>query len=133
MSWEYSCPRCKGTLNPDRSVILRMTREGVDCLVGLHPQPGKYEVYLPPGVTTDDGTCWDFACPLCDDALMTKAEPNLCELELAVEDENVRILFSRIAGEHATFIMYDDRSEERFGDDAGRYRPEQKRTMAEQS
>ena len=73
MSWEYSCPKCDSMLNPDRSVILAMSRDDVDCLVGLHPQPGKYEVYLPPRVTAEDGTQWNFSCPVCRKPLATEA------------------------------------------------------------
>jgi hypothetical protein len=130
MSWEYCCPRCKASLNPDRSIILRMSRGDVDCLIGLHPQPGKYEVYLPPKVTTEDGTVWDFACPLCGEALMCRNEPNLCRLDLKVDGESVKILFSRVAGEHATFVLHEDKPEERFGEDAERYVPKDRKAVA---
>lgn len=132
MSWEYSCPRCQTMLNPGRSIVLEMTRGDVDCLIGLHPKPGKYQVYLPPNVFTEDGTRWDFACPLCKESLATAGDPNLCELDLSVDGSQVKILFSCIAGEHATFILYQDRLKEKYGKDAPRYHPEQKTEIAEQ-
>ena len=131
MSWEYSCPKCKAMLNPDRSIILEMVRGDVDCLIGLHPQPGKYEVYLPPKVYTEDGTRWEFSCPMCKKSLTTVEDPNLCELELATGGESLHILFSCIAGEHATFVVHQDTLEDRYGQDAGRYRSARKKAKAE--
>ncbi len=133
MSWDYSCPKCSAALNPDRSVILRMSHDDVDCLVGIHPQPGKYEVYLPPEVTTEEGTAWDFSCPMCSETLRSKEEPNLCELRLTVDGDDVRIFFSRIAGEHATFICHEDQPCEEYGPDAGKYAARKKKELAERS
>jgi hypothetical protein len=119
-------------LNPDRAVILAMSRGDMECLVGLHPQPGKYEVYLPPRVYTEDGTRWNFSCPMCKRPLATAEDPNLCELELKVDGAPVRILFSSVAGEHATFVMHDDTRQDAYGEDSARYRPQSPKTKAEQ-
>jgi hypothetical protein len=108
-------------LNPDRSVILTAAHAGTRVLIGLHPQPGKYEVYLPPNTETGDGTKWDFGCPVCQDNLATEEDANLCELELWVDEKPLRILFSSIAGEHATFVVRHDTVEEKHGKDAARY------------
>ena len=121
MSWEYSCPKCHAMLNPDRTIVLTATHDGDRVLIGLHPQPGKYEVYLPPAVHTVDGDHWTFACPMCQGDLRTDEDENLCELVLSIDGEPLRILFSRVAGEHATFIMHGREVRERFGDDSPRY------------
>lgn len=118
MSWEYSCPHCKVMLNPDRSVILAMQRGSVRVLVGLHPRPGKYEVHLPPEVEVQPGSRWDFFCPACHAELVNTIDPNLCEMELRMDDGPLRILFSRVAGQHATFIMNDTVLNEKHGGDA---------------
>ncbi|MCP4571732.1 MAG: hypothetical protein GY838_05215 [bacterium] len=132
MSWEYSCPQCHAMLNPDRSVILAMSHGDVDCLVGLNPQPGKYEVHLPPQVTTADGTRWNFSCPMCKRPLATEEDPSLCELALTVDGDPLRIFFSSVAGEHATFVMHETTVREKFGEDAARYNPETRKARAEQ-
>lgn len=132
MSWEYSCPKCQAMLNPGRAVILEICRDDVDCLIGLHPKPGKYQINLPPNVYTEDGTRWDFSCPMCKESLAIPSHPNLCELDLRVDEGKVKIRFSSIAGEHATFILHEDSSEERFGKDANRYGPMKKKENAEQ-
>jgi hypothetical protein len=121
MSWEYSCPKCKCMLNPDRSIILTVQYQNVRALVGFHPKPGQYEVQLPPGMAAENGTKWDFICPVCQVNLKTSEDPNLCELALRMDDQQLRILFSRIAGEHATFILNEGTLKEKHGKDLNRY------------
>jgi hypothetical protein len=123
MSWEYSCPTCHSMLNPGTMVILIASHEETRAMIGMHPKPGKYDIYLPPGVVTENGDKWGFACPICHESLQTREDPNLCELVLKVDGDPLRILFSRIAGEHATFIVHADTMnlKEQHGEDASRY------------
>ncbi len=72
MSWQYGCPQCGAMLNPEKAVILTLKYGDVHALVGMHPQPGKYEVHLPPGVDCVSGTSWDFYCPVCQANLANK-------------------------------------------------------------
>jgi len=65
MSKDYFCPKCKAMLNPDRSVILTAAHGDTRALIGFHPQPGNYEVCLPPGVRAEKDSRWDFFCPVC--------------------------------------------------------------------
>jgi hypothetical protein len=123
MSWEYSCPNCHAMLNPGPMVILIASREETRALVGFHPKVGKYDVFLPPEVTTEEGTKWDFSCPMCHHQLASGEDPDLCELELKLGNEQLRILFSRIAGEHATFIMHEGEVKEKHGEDVSRFTP----------
>jgi len=121
MSWEYSCPKCEAMLNPGCAIVLVASHNKDRCLIGLHPQPGKYEIYLPPSVHTVDGDHWAFACPMCHEDLRTDEDENLCELTLRIDGDALRILFSRVAGEHATFIMHGRVIRERYGEDSSRY------------
>ncbi len=123
MSWEYSCPKCEAMLNPGSAIILTASHKKTRILIGMHPQPGKYEIFLPPNVSCEDGSKWDFSCPLCQEDLKTKDDGNLCELGLLVDGESMRIIFSRIAGEHATFILHEDVVKEKHGEDVDRYDP----------
>ena len=123
MSWEYFCPHCQAGLDPDRAVVLAATRDDKRVLIGMHPQPGKYTVYLPPQVKTEDGDRWDFSCPVCQTDLATREDRNLCELRLRLEDEHLRILFSCVAGEHATFIVHGDSLKTSLGEHSDRYEP----------
>ena len=123
MNREYRCPKCKAMLNPDRSVILTATHGDICVLIGFHPQPGNYEVYLPPGVRAKKGSKWDFACPVCQASLTAEEADNLCELELCMEGKTLRLFFSRIAGEQATFVVREDDLKEKHGADLLQYDP----------
>ncbi|MBD3221289.1 hypothetical protein GF314_08590 [bacterium] len=123
MSKDYRCPRCEAVLNPDRSVILVAAHGPTRALIGFHPEPGNYEVYLPPGVAAEQGSRWDFSCPLCHADLAAAENEDLCELELREDDATSRLLFSRIAGEQATFVLREDHVEQAHGSDAVRFDP----------
>lgn len=105
MKWTYSCPHCRATLNPDETIILLARCDDRQLLIGFHPQPGNYEVYLPPGEEIASGTRWEFSCPLCREALVTDLSDDLCALDLQTGGDSHRIYFSRVAGEHATFMV----------------------------
>jgi hypothetical protein len=105
MHWIYSCPHCDAVLNPKETITLRAEGEGQRFLVGMHPQPGNYEVDLPPGKTMPAGTRWSFSCPVCDQSLISELSDGLCALDMLTSDERHRVYFSRIAGEQATFVV----------------------------
>jgi hypothetical protein len=105
MDWIYSCPHCHAILNPDRSIVLLAEHGESRCLVGLHPQPGNYEVYLPAEVEMPAGSRWGFACPLCRQPLTTELSEDLCALDMQSGGDPHRVYFSRIAGEQATFVV----------------------------
>jgi hypothetical protein len=123
MSKDYCCPSCGAVLNPDRSVILTAVHGDIRVLIGFHPEPGNYEVYLPTGVRAEEGSKWGFSCPVCRADLTAEENVDLCELLMREEDRESRLLFSRIAGEQATFVVREDRLEETHGTDAAEYDP----------
>lgn len=123
MSKDYRCPRCEATLNPDRSVILVAAHAETRALIGFHPEPGNYEVYLPPGIQVEEGSRWLFSCPLCQADLTAAENEDLCHLQVVEGETTSRVLFSRIAGEQATFIVGEDRVEQTHGDDSVRFDP----------
>ena len=105
MRWKYSCPHCQAPLNPDERVVLRAESGDQKFLAGLHPQPGDYEVELPPGETMERGTRWEFFCPQCDASLVSELSEDLCALDVTSPGETHRVYFSRVAGEEATFVV----------------------------
>ena len=117
MKWNYACPRCKATLNPGDNVILIAAHGETRVLVGLHPEPGNYEVFLPPNVKVEAGSRWDFFCPICNAGLVNEKDENLCELDLTQGDQSQKLVFSTIAGEQATFVIRDEEVSEKHGKD----------------
>lgn len=105
MNWTYSCPHCRAVLNPDESIMLLAQRDERCFLVGFHPQPGNYEVYLPPDVEMPPGSRWSFACPVCRQALTSELSDELCALDMTSGGDPHRVYFSRVTGEQATFVV----------------------------
>lgn len=105
MNWIYSCPHCDAVLNLEESIVLRAEHEDRKMLVGLHPQPGNYEVDLPPGEAMPAGTRWSFSCPACNHSLVSDLSDELCAIDMCLHDERHRVYFSRVAGEEATFVV----------------------------
>jgi len=105
MQWLYTCPRCRGTLNPDRSVILVAEHAGKRVLVGLHPEPGIYALHAPPEVDIRPGSRWQLFCPLCQADLRSDLSEDLACLDMTCGGDPHRVFFSRISGEQATFVI----------------------------
>ena len=108
MRWNYSCPKCRAMLNPDETIILVASRQDARHLIGFHPEPGNYEIHIPPGVEMKEGTKWDFICPVCHESLKTEEGSNLCAVSLRDGTTHSKVLFSCVAGEQMTFVAGDD-------------------------
>ena len=108
-------------LNPDETIVLLAEHAGVRVLIGLHPQPGNYEAYLPPGLEPEVGSLWDFFCPVCQRSLVTAVAPDRCALDVRIEGAKHRVYFSRRAGEQATFVVSAEGLLARHGSDAGKH------------
>lgn len=105
MSWGYTCPHCHDVLNREDTIMLYATRGGEMIVMGLHPMPGNYGVSLPGGYELEPGSRWDFSCPSCRESLVSDLNPDLCCLDMVTKDVRHRVYFSRVAGEHATFVI----------------------------
>jgi hypothetical protein len=105
MHWTYTCPHCDEVLNPEHDIIVRAEHGERRFLIGLHPQPGNYEVDLPPDETLPEGTTWTLSCPVCDSSLTSELSDELCAIDMSCHGERHRVYFSRIAGEEATFVV----------------------------
>ena len=105
MHWVYTCPHCKGTLNPDDSVVLVAENAGKRILIGLHPEPGVYTMHTSDESPTSPGSRWLFRCPLCHADLRSDLSDDLACLDMTCSGEPHRVHFSRICGEEATFVV----------------------------
>lgn len=127
MSWTYGCPYCQSVVNPDETVILVAVQKQMKFLIGFHPAPGNYTIYLPPGVELDRGDQFRFYCPVCQHDLAAAGHNNLCTLDVWQGDVRRKILFSNIAGEHATYVVKDEAVVDTHGQHASAYDDEIKR------
>jgi hypothetical protein len=108
-------------LNPERAVILLAEREGRRVLVGFHPEPGNYEVHLPPGFRAEPGSRWEFMCPVCHQRLITDETDELCALDLEMGGEKHRLFFTPVAGDEATFVISAEGIRSSYGADFKKY------------
>jgi hypothetical protein len=122
MGRSYYCPHCRKLLNPGTKVIFLVENGPELELVLLSAKLGDYSVVASRSVTLLDGAIYTFRCPLCRVDLTSNIDDKLVELLSRSDDDDspVRVSFSRIHGEHATFLMADD-GVDRFGEHADRY------------
>ncbi len=120
MRWCYSCPHCQGILNRQHSILLVGTHGEDRIIIGFHPAPGNYQISLPPGYEIEPGSSWTFSCPLCQQSLVSDLSPDLCSIDMVSKGVRHRVYFSRIAGEHATFVISAE-GIEKHGDHADRH------------
>jgi hypothetical protein len=123
MRWTYFCPHCDAGLNPDETIILVAEHDKLRSLIGLHPQPGNYQAYFPPGVEIEPGSACNFYCPVCQHDLAIAAEisASLCAVTGLFDGEKHQVYFSRIAGEQATFVIGKEGIKERHGRDVEKH------------
>jgi hypothetical protein len=105
MARTFTCPRCGGFLNPGTKVIF-VVEQGPDrSLILLSPDFGDYAVVLGRSLPLEVGRTYTFLCPICHAELTSPVNHGFVEI-LAKEDDGSqeRVDFSRVAGEHATFV-----------------------------
>lgn len=122
MSRSYFCPHCRKLLNPGTKVVF-LVENGLDMeLVLLSSTLGDYSVVHSRSMEMLDGAVYTFRCPLCRADLTSANDNRFVELlSRDIEDDPpVRVGFSRIHGEHATFLMAETGTD-RFGEHADRY------------
>jgi hypothetical protein len=119
----YYCPHCKALLNPGTKVIFVIGHGGRRGLLLLSPDLGDYAVVLAESIPIDEGRLYHFQCPVCHLDLTSSNNENLVEIVCREPDgSEALVAFSRVAGEHATFVRGPD-GVRTFGEHAARYDP----------
>lgn len=121
MNWSYSCPHCSAGLNPDETIVLVGECGDLRVLVGLHPEPGNYQAYLPTNLEVEPGSTWSFYCPVCSRSLESAQSERFCAIDGPLGGPKHRVYFSRVAGEQATFVVTAEQIHERHGSDAEKH------------
>ena len=120
MKWIYACPACAAMLNPAESIVLVGVNEDRRMLMAFSPEPGNYELRVPPHTTISPGSHWSFHCPVCHESLASTENESLCVIDLIEGNARRRVFFSRVAGEHATVVL-DDKQVTGYGEHAPAY------------
>ena len=117
----YYCPHCKSLLNPGTKVIFVIEAGTNRGLLLLSPDLGDYAVVLAESFPLEPGTINDFQCPVCHRDLTSQINAKLVEiLRREPDGTKVRVSFSRVAGEHATFVC-GPQGVDSFGEHANLY------------
>jgi len=118
---KFSCPHCKADLNPGTKIILRVSSQGRHGLILFSPKVGNYTSVMPTGFALASGELADFSCPACHADILSPANERFGELLLSRDDGDLmRVNFSRVFGEQATFLIFGEEVES-FGPDADAY------------
>jgi hypothetical protein len=121
MRLEYSCPHCEKLLNPGSEVVFVVEHQGERAIVLLSATLGDYSTKCPPNLSVEPGTLCTFRCPLCNADLTSSLDEKLVDIVARTDDGgSVRVSFSRVYGERATFVFAEDKVE-RYGEHASRY------------
>lgn len=121
MANSYHCPRCGGLLNPGTKVIFVLEEGSNRGLLLLSPDLGDYAVVLAESFPILPGTLYTFRCPICRADVTSPRNDKLVEILCRQpEGSEVHVAFSRVAGEHATFVC-GPRGVTSYGEHAERY------------
>ena len=122
MARSFFCPHCTKLLNPHKKVIFLVEDGNEFELVLLSAKLGDYSAVHSRSVQFVEGAAYTFRCPVCRADLTSSINNRLVDLVTRENEDgqDMRVSFSRVHGEEATFLMADD-GIDRFGADASRY------------
>ncbi len=112
MSYNYTCPKCKGHLMINDHIILSVkNKKGKQGLVMLEPNPGEYNIIKHSSLNFKKGEILEIYCPVCHYDLICIPEKNLAKVMLEEETgELLTILFSVVFGEKITHKISSKRT-----------------------
>ncbi|MFC2089849.1 hypothetical protein ACFLT1_03660 [Bacteroidota bacterium] len=122
MKNQFVCPHCRGHLLVREKVVFKVRNaKKKNGLLLLSPEIGNYTSHTHPEFEYSEGDPLDFYCPLCSHILSTTIDKNLIYV-LMIDDQQVEhdIYFSRIIGEHSTYLVTGD-TVEAAGEHSGKY------------
>jgi hypothetical protein len=108
-------------LNPGQKVIFLVENGNDREMVLLSAKLGDYSVVHSRAMTFEKGKLYTFRCPICRSDLTSSIDENLVDILTDTEDEApVRVSFSRVFGEEATFLRAPN-GVDQYGEHAARY------------
>lgn len=103
----YHCPFCNAHLNPREYIVLRGELNERRALVFLSPAPGDYDAIVPEDFPLEPSDQIGFSCPVCAHDLTSLRDSTMAELRFRGEAHEGTVVFSRLAGRHATYFVSD--------------------------
>jgi hypothetical protein len=116
----FLCPKCSAELNPGTKIILKANLSSLKGLFLFSPSLGDYEVIHSDDFPAHAGEEIEFSCPICSFDLTSPRSEQFAELLIRQGEEEGRVIFSKVMGEQATFLVMPKRTES-FGKDVDGY------------
>jgi transcription initiation factor IIE alpha subunit len=112
--YDYYCPKCDEKLNKNNQVLFNITRMDSSLVqLFLDPKPRSYKYKCKPWVDFEENEVVNFTCPYCDSSLTSEKYPNFIKITLKVTEKVLfDVFFSRIYGDHRTYVGIEDFEEE---------------------
>jgi hypothetical protein len=123
MKTRFFCPHCRGVLNPTAELVLTARVGSVGGLIFFNPEPGSYRYQCDESLHSclKEGDEVDFFCPICGADLVSPSAATLVEIVIKTPEQKTKVArFSRVCGEHATFVS-DGEVVQSFGQHSARY------------
>jgi len=121
----YLCPHCRAYLRVWNNIILivKSAVKNMKCILLLNPELGNYDIIHHSSVKIEAGDRLDFLCPVCHgDLTATGINENLVRLIMTdEEDKEYDVYFSKICGEHSTFLIKEENILEKYGENSSSY------------
>jgi hypothetical protein len=121
----YLCPHCHSYLRVWNNIILIAKSElsNQQGILLFNAEVGNYDLIHHSSLKFVDGEIVNIICPVCK-ADLTASEINENLVRIVMTDENKKtydIYFSKIFGEHSTFVIQEENIIERRGEDSSNY------------
>ena len=112
--FDYSCPKCDVKLSKNNLVLFNVNRNKDKTVkLFLDPKPLVYSFKCEPKTTFIKDEIVNFSCFNCNVNLQSDKYPNFLYIVLKVTDKVVfDVFFSRIYGDHRTYVGIEDFEEE---------------------
>ncbi|MFA4851388.1 MAG: hypothetical protein WC868_01555 [Bacteroidales bacterium] len=121
----YLCPHCRSYLRVWNNIILKIKSDlkNSQGILLLNAEPGNYTLIHHSSIKFEEGEKWDFICPVCGaDLTATEINNNLAKIIMIDENNKVfDVYFSKICGEHSTFLIQEDNIVEKYGEKSSSY------------
>ena len=121
----YLCPHCRSYLRVWNNIILivKSVSRNLQCILLLNPKIGNYDLIHHSSIEFNEGEKLDFICPVCRaDLTAFGIHKNLVRI-IMINSKNIEfdVYFSKICGEHSTFVIHKDDIIEKHGEDSSAY------------
>ena len=118
----YLCPHCRSYLRVWNNIILIVKSESrnLQSILLLNPELGNYDLIHHSSMEFKEGEMLDFICPVCRaDLTAVGIHRNLVRIVMIDENnEEFDVYFSKICGEHSTFLIHEDDIIEKYGEES---------------